>query len=315
MKIKITLCLMAFILMLSLLVGCSSKNSAGDSMPSKPGANGSTSGGIAGDAGADVKPGEMSGEFERKIIRTVTMSCESKVFDDSLSVILDALEAHGGYVENSSSTGTAPRSVAPNGFDSRQERRAYYTFRVPAEKLDAFLNALRMDDGIRILSQEMTSDEITGSYYDIQTRLETLEAEKNALTVMLESFTDYKNISSMLQVQERLYNVIEEMEALRTKLNLYDSQVALSTVNLTLNEVVEYTEVEAPTFGERIGKAFSESWTAFGKGCQDFAVWFVEAFPTLMILGAIAAVVIVILVRDMRRRHRRNATKDIEQDK
>ena len=183
---------------------------------------------------------------------------------------------------------------------------------MPAEALDAFLETLRTDEGIRILSQNASSDEITATYYDTVSRLETLEAEKASLMAMLEGFTDYSDINSMLKVQERLYNVIEEIEALKTKLNLYDGQVAMSTVYLTLREVITYTEVvvEAPTFGERIGKAFRESWSDFGEGCQDFAVWFVEAFPTLMVLGIIGGgIAAVIVTLNRKAEKRRQATK------
>ncbi len=297
MKTKRTACFLSLLIVLCLLVSCAASDK-GNNMPGDPDFN---AGGMTGAPTEEIKPDGTVGEFERKVIRTVNMSCESKAFDDAVSVILTALQAHDGYVEASSSSGVAEKSVSPNE-STGNARRVSYTLRIPAEKLDSFLNALRVDDGIRILSQDMTSTEITGSYYDAKTRLETLKAEKDSLTAMLSSFTDYDKISAMLEVQERLYDVIEEMEALQTTLNLYDSQVALSTVNLSLREVVEYTEVAEPTFGERIADAFKESWTDFGRGWQNFAVWFVEAFPTLLILGGIAAVVIVIVLREKRKR-------------
>jgi hypothetical protein len=117
----------------------------------------------------------------------------------------------------------------------------------------------------------------------------------------------------MLRVQERLYNVIEEIEALKTRLNLYDGQVAMSTVHLTVNEVITYTEVVEPdpTFSQRVSKAFRESWADFGQGCQDFAVWFVEALPTLLVLavigGGITAVVLILNRKSAKRRLSRTA--------
>ncbi len=301
MKLKITICLLALVTALSLFAGCGAADKS--TATSTPGDSYNGAAGMEGKPSEEIKPDGTVGEFDRKIIRTVTMSCESTAFDDALSLILDTLAANGGYVEASSSTGTGKRSVAqPN--PSVQARRVFYTLRVPAEKLDVFLNVLRIDGGIRILSQEMSSSEITGSYYDTKTRLETLTAEKDSLTAMLAGFTDYGSISDMLAVQERLYDVIEEMEALQTKLNLYDSQVAYSTVNLTLHEVVEYTETEEPTFGERIGEAFTESWTAFGENCQSFAVWFVGALPTLLVLLIIGGIVtLIVFLATRKKRH------------
>ncbi len=260
-------------------------------------------GGMDGSMAPTLSDGTSNESYERKVIRTVKMSCETKAYEDATSAILSALTAHGGYVETSSSTGTGYDDVKGS------ERYATYTFRVPAQHLDAFLETLRQDEGIRILSQDANSNEITASYYDTVSRLETLNAEKASLTAMLEGFTDYSDISAMLQVQERLYNVIEEIEALQTCLNLYDGQVAMSTVHLTLREVITYTEVVEPdpTFGQRISEAFKDSWTDFGEGCQDFAVWFVEAFPTLLVLAVIGggiATVVIVLNRKAEKRRR-----------
>ncbi len=307
MKIKKLIPFAAILLAaLTALASCSASDKAYDnSSPSYDYAQSekAEAGGMDGDKLATDTGSPINGSYERKVIRTVKMSCETKAYDDAVSVIMTALSTHGGYVEASSSTGTGYDDVRGS------ERRATYTFRVPAENLDGFLEALRTDEGIRILSQDATSDEITAAYYDTVSRLETLNAEKASLTAMLEGFTDYSDISAMLQVQERLYNVIEEIEALQTRLNLYDGQVAMSTVYLTLNEVITYTEVVEPdpTFGQRISEAFKESWADFGEGCQDFAVWFVEAFPTLLVLAVIgggAAAIVITLNRKSAKRRR-----------
>ena len=294
----------ALLVALMTLASCSAP--AGDMAPDLGPADQNTAGGMEGGNADGTLTGGLNGDYDRKIIRTVTMSCETKAYDDAVTVIMTALNTHGGYVEASNTTGT--------GYDDvkHSERRATYTLRVPAEKLDAFLETLRTDEGIRILSQNATSDEITATYYDTVSRLETLKAEKASLTAMLEGFTDYKDISNMLKVQERLYDVIEEIEALQTKLNLYDGRVAMSTVKLSLNEVIIYTEVVVPdpTFGERIGEAFRESWADFGEGCQDFAVWFVEAFPTLLVLVVIHGGIFLIIYTSVKRGQKKRAARE-----
>ena len=285
------------------LASCSAP--AGDMVPDLGPADQNTAGGMEGGDGASNIGGGQPTD-NRKIIRTVTMSCETKAYDDAVTVIMTALNTHGGYVEASNTTGT--------GYDDvkNSERRATYTLRVPAEKLDLFLETLRTDEGIRILSQNATSSEITATYYDTVSRLETLKAEKASLTAMLEGFTDYKDISNMLKVQERLYNVIEEIEALQTKLNLYDGQVAMSTVHLTLREVIVYTEVvdPDPTFGQRVKEAFVESWTDFGRGWQNFFVWFIEAFPTLLVVVGIHAGIFFIIYGSVKRGQKKRAARE-----
>ena len=287
------------------LASCSADSPVGDMAPGLGPADQNTAGGMEGGDGASNIGGGQPTD-NRKIIRTVTMSCETKAYDDAVTVIMTALNTHGGYVEASNTTGT--------GYDDvkNSERRATYTLRVPAEKLDLFLETLRTDEGIRILSQNATSSEITATYYDTVSRLETLKAEKASLTAMLEGFTDYKDISNMLKVQERLYDVIEEIEALQTKLNLYDGQVAMSTVHLTLREVIIYTEVVEPdpTFGQRVKEAFVESWTDFGRGWQNFFVWFIEAFPTLLVVVGIHAGIFFIIYGSVKRGQKKRAARE-----
>ena len=264
------------------------------------------------ETGAGVADGSApsEGEYERKIIRTVHMTAETKGFDAATDFLIDTLIACGGYTESSSISGMGHEG----GTDSA--RQATYTLRVPADKLDTFLQNIGGKEGIRILSQSAESSEITGTYYDLVTRMETLETERDALQSMLAGFTDYNDIDAMLQVQERLYNVIEEIEALQTRLNLYDSQVKMSTVHLTLREVVTYTPAKSVTFGERMGDAFAESWRSFADGCQDFAVRFVYALPTLLVLAVITGVVLTIVLVSVHhaRKKRTNHHNDKEEE-
>jgi hypothetical protein len=295
----------ALLVALMTLASCSMESeSMGNMAPGAPSQNNSADGMEGGKPGHTLTGG-TNGDYDRKIIRTVTMSCETKAYDDAITLIMTALGSHDGYVETSETTGTGYEDV------KNSARRATYTLRVPSEKLDAFLETLRTNEGIRILTQNSTSDEITAAYYDVVSRLETLNAEKASLTAMLEGFTDYSDIQSMLKVQERLYDVIEEIEALQTKLNLYDGQVAMSTVHLTLREVITYTEVAEPdpTFGQRMKEAFVGSWRDFGKGCQNFAVWFVNAFPTLLVIGGIAFIVYILVKKGKKKRVARNTAK------
>ena len=301
--IRILALMAALLVAMMTLASCSrADNYATEEMaPGVSSSDQSTADGMEG-GNASGTVGNLSGNYDRKIIRTVTMSCETKAYDDAITLIMTTLQANGGYVETSETTGTGYENV------KNSERRATYTLRVPAESLDTFLETLRANEGIRILSQNASSNEITAAYYDTVSRLETLEAEKTSLTAMLEGFTDYSDITAMLRVQERLYDVIEEIESLQTKLNIYDGQVAMSTVKLSLREVITYTEVVEPdpTFGQRMKEAFVESWSDFGKGWLNFFVWFVNAFPTLLVLAGIFTGIFFIISGLKKRKNRKS---------
>ena len=258
-----------------------SKSESITSATSKPSSAGSAFG-----ATADAVEMPNTSEFAAKIIKTVNMNTETKEYDQAISELDRLITENGGFVESSSANG---QSLDYNGV---YRRSAKYTIRIPAQQLDTFLSASQQL--LNVTYSHSTSENITAEYYDIQSRLEVLRTERDALNAMLEKATD---IDSMLSIRDRLYNVIEEIESYETRLRVYDSLVSYSTVHMTVDEVVEYTKIQAeePTWGERLVEAFKESWEDFAVGFQNFTVGFLYAIPTLLVLGVIAVAVILTL--------------------
>ena len=158
------------------------------------------------------------------------------------------------------------------------------TLRVPSENLDKFLG--EVGGLINVTNQSSSQANVTSQYYDIKARLDVLESERLAYEEMLKIA---QNVSEVLEIKDRLYKTIEEIEANQTQLNVYDNKVSFSTVTINLDEVRDYVEVPTAkiTFGERIAKSFKQSWKNFADGFQNFTVWFVGAIPTLLVLAII----------------------------
>lgn len=311
-KIKVLSILMCVLMTATLLASCSAKADAdfneiyrpgdavADDMIEKPSIEESFDG-IKGDASLSDSAAPDSGDYERKIIKTVNITAETKSFDAAVDAINGYVSNYGGYIQGSELSG---KSL--DYYGRYYERYASYTIRVPAENLDAFLGDVGKT--LNIVRNHGTIDDVSPQYYDIVSRLETLETEKQALQKMYEQAD---SIDYMLQVQQRLYDVIEEIEAYTTKLNYYNNQVAYSTVYLKVDEVVEYTEIqeEPETYGERIARAFTESWKDFAEGCRDFSVDFVYAIPTLLVIAFIGAAVTVIVILIVRADHKKRIAK------
>ena len=220
-----------------------------------------------------------------KIIRTVNLNGETKDFDSALETIKSKISENGGYVESSNLSGG--KSLYNNRNSARQGN---FVIRIPAEKLDSFLDSAK--GVLNITSSSESTEDVTLSYYDIKSRLETLQSKKTALEGMLEKA---ENLSDMLTIQDNLYDVIADIEAYQSKLNLYDSKVSYSTVNLTMSEVVEFTVIEKDeSFGARIKDAFSESWENFGEFCQDLIVFLVSVMP-ILVFPAVGGIIILIV--------------------
>mgnify|MGYP003291866430 CR=1 FL=1 len=243
---------------------------------------------------------------DRKIIKTAYVSAETKEFDEALNLVEKLCEDLGGYIESSST-----RGVSLNNGSNR--RSAEYTLRIPSESFDGFNESL--GGMLNVVSSSSNADEVTSRYYDIKSRIEVLELQKESLQKMYDNYTDYKDVDSLLSLQDKLFDVIEEIESYKTQIKLYDSKIAYSTVHLSISEGVIYTEnQDEKTFGDKIGDAFIGGWNVFVKLCQGVAIIFVASFPTLAGLGIVAAVVVFICVISVKHSRKKRAQTNNNND-
>ena len=230
--------------------------------------------------------------FTEKIIKNVSLSAESKEYDKALDGILNLVAKHGGYEESLSSSG---RGYNVSDYYSRYAR---LVVRIPAENLDEFLS--EMGDLINVTSESSTVSNVTAEYYDTKARLEVLEAEKTAYEEMLKLAV---TVEEVLMIKDRLYDVISEIEAKKTTIQVLDSKVSYSTVSIGLTEVREISTVSTPktTFGEKIKSAFTRSWKNFADNCGDFVIWFISAIPTIIVLAVITGIALGIVIPKVKR--------------
>ena len=136
----------------------------------------------------------------------------------------------------------------------------------------------------------------------MEARLEELLVERDALLEVLSNTETTKDYSMWLTVKSRLSEVKQQIAVYQGQLNRYDSQVAYSTVHLSITEVINYTDnAENNSFGSRLLTAFKSGWSDFAEGLGDFIVWFVGAFPVLLLLAGIATAITMIIRRSVRK--------------
>ena len=248
-------------------------------------------------------PSMMNGQYERKIIKTANVSAETKEFDSSIAYLESLCQSMGGYIESSSVRGRSINS-------KYNYRYANYTIRIPAEKLDSFTSEL--GGTLNIVNSSSNASEVTSIYYDIKSRIEVLELQKSSLQEMYDNYTDYKDINALLNLQDKLFDVIAEIEAYQTQIKLYDDQVAYSTLQLYINEVVDYTEdADEETFLKRLGDAFVGGWKTFVEIVSGISVGIAYILPELVI-SAIVITLILVLTRKKRqeKRAKKNEAKN-----
>ena len=229
----------------------------------------------------------------RKLIKNVTMRLETKEFDAFQAELNARIISFGGYIQSS--------SVDGGSYYSKNYRRyATVTARIPAEKLDAFISGVT--DIANVTSRSETTNDVTLSYYDMESHVKALRGEYETLLGILEKCTELKDVIS---VQSRITEVLYQIESYQSKLNNYDNLVAFSTITLNISEVERETVVNPETLGERISAGFRETVADISEGLEDLTVDFIVNLPYLLIWAVIIAVA-ALLVRSLIRRHKRN---------
>lgn len=303
----------ACILAAVLLGGCGAKMEANDmAMMDAPQASGNA-GGLYGDSkdfvytesttdNSSYADPSVTQNTGRKLIKNVTLRLETKEFDAFTAELNARIAAFGGYIQSS--------SVDGGSYYSKNYRRyATVTARIPAEQLDAFVSGV--SEIANVTSRSENANDVTLSYYDMESHVKALRSEYDTLVGILEKCTELKDVIS---VQSRITEVLYQIESYQSKLNNYDNLVAFSTVTMNISEVERETVVDPVTVGERISAGFSETVADIRDGFEDFAVDFVVNLPYLLIWAVILTVIVLVLRSGVRRVMRKRSSKKKDED-
>lgn len=162
--------------------------------------------------------------------------------------------------------------------------------RVVNKDFEGMVNRL-LGVATNVNSKNISAEDVTAQFVDIQSRLKSKkEIEKRYLDILNKA----SKVTDVLEIEQKLGEIREEIEAKEGELKYLGDQVDYSTINLTFHQDFEYTPADKPGFFGRIGNAFGNGWNGF----LSFVVGIVYAWPLWIILGGIA----YFLVRFIRRR-------------
>ena len=225
------------------------------------------------------------------------MSIQTKDFDTLLANINSGITQYGGYVESSRSDGQKSSTYS--------SRHAHITARIPASDTDTFIAGFQ-GEHVNVISREESSEDVTLSYVDTESRLSSLRAQKQSLEALYEKA---ESISEITYVQKELTSVISEIEAYEATLRQLSSLVSYSTVTLDIREVEVYTEPEELTFGQEITQGFKNSLDNVGSFFRWVAVRLVSDIPYLAIWIPLGGAVLAFILIIKRSRAKKRAKK------
>ena len=217
---------------------------------------------------------------EAKIIRTASFTVKTTDYDSDLAALQSLAESAGGRVEYLSSYGDA---------SSGQARSASLTLRIPARRLDEFLDGAERFGTVTAMTREM--QDVSDAYYDTQTRLDTQRAKLKRLQELMKQAED---VSDLIDIEDAIADAQYAIDRFTGTLKSYDSQVDYSTVSVSVREI-RAAESETVTLSQRVGFALSDSLESGLEFLEDMAVFLVAALPWLIAVAVVIAGICLIV--------------------
>lgn len=244
---------------------------------------------------------EAQVESGRKLIRTVSLSLETKDFDSVTSNLSSKTSEMDGYIETS--------SIGGNNYSYQTTRYASYTIRIPSDKLDQFIEVV---NGLGNVTHKVESvEDVTLQYVDVESHKKALETEQERL---LELLSNAASMEDILAIESKLSDIRYEIESYESQLRTFDNQIDYSTVTVEVYEVERITNTNEKGFFEEIKDRFGDSLYKVGHGFRNLIIGILGALPLLIVWAAVIAVIIVIVKKIIKKITLRKQKKAKEND-
>ncbi len=202
-------------------------------------------------------------EPEAKVIKTGDVKIEVEEYAAALKKIKATVAKYHGTImsENESSYSY--------GIENN------LTIRIKSDLFDTLLN--RITQGQKVVSKDISAQDVTEEFVDIQTRLKSKKEVRDRYSDLLKQA---HTINEIVTVEEQLRRIQEEIEAKEGRLKYLKNRTQFSTINLTIDQYD--SNLYEPGFFSKIGKALGGGWDGF----KWFIIGMLYIWPFWLIVAA-----------------------------
>ncbi|EEI90834.1 hypothetical protein HMPREF0765_3381 [Sphingobacterium spiritivorum ATCC 33300] len=200
---------------------------------------------------------------QKKIIKTGSVSVESRDVAKSKKDLDALVSKHKGFYEEE--TLSKGNSIASYNLN----------IRIPVQGYDSFIAELEGGKD-NITSKSIQSQDMTGQYYDLDSRLKSKKAYLQRYTELL---SKARNVKEILEIEEQIRVIQEEIDATAASLKSLNEQVAYSTLSVYLYQEQSNISIGADSFGTKLVDAVRFGWTAL----ETFFIILIRIWPFLLI--------------------------------
>lgn len=165
----------------------------------------------------DVASGSGTGAIQQKIVYVLEASIKAEDVSAAVDAVEEKVKSLGGYVSESRQN------------NDKEYQSAYLTLKIPVTTFESFRGDLSQFGTVS--NENLTTDDVTRQYFDVETRLRSWEAQEKRY---LEILQQAKTVEDILRIEDSLANVRREMESLKGQLKYWDNRVDYSEVRLNI---------------------------------------------------------------------------------
>lgn len=233
-------------------------------------------------------------QTERMVIKDVSLSLAVDDPSASLDRISSLAEDMGGYV-------VAANIYQTRLSDGQKVPQGSITVRIPAERLQEALTRIKAETSLPVISENISSQDVTSEYTDLASQVRNLEAAEKQLQAILDRATKTEDV---LRVFNELTRVRGDIEVLRGRMKYYEQSAALSAVHV---ELVPNAAVQPVTIGgwqpQGVARDAVQALVNTLKGLATAGIWLVIYVLPVLLVIFVPLILIIIFIRRWRRSH------------
>ncbi len=171
----------------------------------------------------DTPPKETKADAKLKIIKTGELTLEIKNYTDSTRAVEALVTKFQAQIADSRTSDL-----------SGAAKRGDIVIRVVPERFEELFGELKKLG--TVLQDRAGAADITAQYVDTEARIKNMRVEEERLQELVKSKTYLDKIQSLLEVERELTRVRGEIEGMEGQMRVWQEQIGLSTIRLTLQE-------------------------------------------------------------------------------
>jgi len=227
---------------------------------------------VAGSFNAITNESDITNEQESeilqdlKIIKSANVRYKVKSVKNSTAKIKELSKRFNAYIS-----------------DLRFENNLYriennFTIKVPKHYFDTLMDSIT--NSVEFVEYEnITTQDVTAEYIDIESRLKTKLEVKHRYEAILRN--NAKTVEDILATEERLRLIQEDIESAQGRLKYFTNKVSFSTIQIDLYETVDFKE-KPESYSKTFWSKINEGLKFGGTIIEGLIIGLVHIWPLLL---------------------------------